>query len=147
MIIAGYAVGANEGYLYIRGEYALAQERIRKAIAQAKEMGFLGENIFGSDFSFKIHIHSGAGAYICGEETALIESIEGKRGEPRARPPYPTTNGLWDMPTLVNNVETLANIPAIIRHGAEWYSSIRNPIQPRNQGLYHSWKCQYYRFD
>ena len=130
MIIAAYAVGADEGYLYIRGEYGLAQERIRKAIAQAEEMGFLGEKIFGSDFSFKLHIHSGAGAYICGEETALIESIEGKRGEPRARPPYPTTNGLWDMPTLVNNVETLANIPAIIRHGAAWYNAIGTKGSP-----------------
>lgn len=130
MIIAGYAVGADEGYLYIRGEYALAQERMRKAIAQAEEYGFLGENIFGSNFSFKLHIHSGAGAYICGEETALIESIEGKRGEPRSRPPYPTTNGLWNMPTLVNNVETLANIPAIIRNGAKWYRSIGTPSSP-----------------
>jgi NADP-reducing hydrogenase subunit HndC len=130
MIIAAYAVGADEGYLYIRGEYGLAQERIRKAIAQAEEMGFLGEKIFGSDFSFKLHIHSGAGAYICGEETALIESIEGKRGEPRARPPYPTTNGLWDMPTLVNNVETLANIPAIIRHGGAWYNAIGTKGSP-----------------
>lgn len=130
MIIAGYAVGADEGYLYIRGEYALAQERMRKAIAQAEEYGFLGENIFGSKFSFKLHIHSGAGAYICGEETALIESIEGKRGEPRSRPPYPTTNGLWNMPTLVNNVETLANIPAIIRHGAKWYRAIGTPSSP-----------------
>jgi NADP-reducing hydrogenase subunit HndC len=130
MIIAGYAVGADEGYLYIRGEYGLAQERVRKAIAQAEELGFLGENIFGSNFSFKLHIHSGAGAYICGEETALIESIEGKRGEPRSRPPYPTTNGLWDMPTLVNNVETLANIPAILRHGAKWYRSFGTPASP-----------------
>lgn len=130
MMIAGYAVGANEGYLYIRGEYALAQERIRTAIQQAKEMGLLGKNIFGSDFSFDMHIHSGAGAYICGEETALIESIEGKRGEPRARPPYPTTNGLWNMPTLVNNVETLANIPAIIRHGSAWYRNLGTPSSP-----------------
>ena len=127
MTIAGYAVGADEGYIYIRGEYALAQERLRGAIEQAKEMGLLGKNIFGSDFSFEIHVHSGAGAYICGEETALLESIEGKRGEPRARPPYPTTNGLWGKPTLVNNVETLANIPAIIRHGAAWF---RNSARP-----------------
>ena len=111
MAIAAYAVGADEGYIYIRGEYALAQERLRKAIKQAEEMGFLGENIFGSGFNFDLHVHSGAGAYICGEETALIESIEGKRGEPRARPPYPTTHGLWGKPTLVNNVETLANVP------------------------------------
>lgn len=121
LAIAAYTVGANEGYLYIRGEYNIAQERVRKAIIQAREMGFLGEHIFGTDFNFELHVHSGAGAYICGEETALIESIEGKRGEPRARPPYPTTNGLWGKPTLVNNVETLANVPPIIRKGADWY--------------------------
>lgn len=130
MIIAGYAVGATEGYIYVRGEYTLAQSRLRNAIQQAKEFGFLGNNIFGSGFDFDIHIHSGAGAYICGEETALLESIEGKRGEPRIRPPYPTTSGLWGMPTLVNNVETLANVPAIIQHGAEWYRSIGTPSSP-----------------
>src|SRR5512136_194843 len=121
MAIAGYAIGANEGYIYIRGEYALAQSRLSRAITQARQMKILGQNIFGSGFDFDIHIHSGAGAYICGEETALIESIEGKRGEPRSRPPYPTTNGLWDKPTVVNNVETLANITAILRNGAAWY--------------------------
>lgn len=130
MTLAGYAVGADEGYIYIRGEYGLAQERIRTAIAQAHEMGFLGANIFGTEFSFDIHVHSGAGAYICGEETALIESIEGKRGEPRARPPYPTTNGLWNKPTLVNNVETLANIPSIVRNGAAWYRQFGTPSSP-----------------
>ena len=130
MIIAGYAVGATEGYIYVRGEYALAQTRLRNAIQQAKEFGFLGKNIFDSGFDFDIHIHSGAGAYICGEETALLESIEGKRGEPRIRPPYPTTSGLWGMPTLVNNVETLANVPAIIQNGAEWYRSIGTPSSP-----------------
>ncbi len=130
MTIAAYAIGADEGFIYVRGEYKLAQERLKAAIEQAKEMGFLGENIFGTDFSFNIHIHSGAGAYICGEETALIESIEGKRGEPRARPPYPTTNGLWGKPTLVNNVETLANVTAIIRNGAAWYKAIGTPSSP-----------------
>lgn len=130
MIIAGYAVGAREGYIYIRGEYALAQERLNQAIFQARQMGFLGENIFGKDFSFDIHVHGGAGAYICGEETALIESIEGKRGEPRARPPYPTTNGLWDKPSLVNNVETLANVPAILRNGAGWFRKFGTPSSP-----------------
>ncbi len=130
MAIAAYAVGASEGYIYVRGEYRLAQERLKTAIHQAREMGLLGENIFGSGFSFDIHVHSGAGAYICGEETALIESIEGKRGEPRPRPPYPTTNGLWGKPTLVNNVETLANIPAIVRHGAAWYKAIGTPSSP-----------------
>ena len=130
MTIAGYAVGATIGYIYVRGEYQLAQQRLKIAIQQAEEYGFLGDNIFDSGFSFHIHIHSGAGASISGEETALIESIEGKRGEPRARPPYPTTNGLWDKPTLVNNVETLANIPPIIRHGALWYKSIGTPSSP-----------------
>lgn len=130
MIIAGYAVGAKEGYIYIRGEYALAQERLKQAIFQARQMGFLGENLFGKDFSFDIHVHGGAGAYICGEETALIESIEGKRGEPRARPPYPTTNGLWDKPSLVNNVETLANVPAILRNGAGWFRKFGTPSSP-----------------
>jgi NADP-reducing hydrogenase subunit HndC len=121
LAIAAYAVGANEGYVYIRGEYGLARERLTKAIGQARRMGFLGKNIFGSGFDFDIHIHSGAGAYICGEETALIESIEGKRGEPRSRPPYPTTHGLWGKPTVVNNVETIANVPPIIKNGASWF--------------------------
>ena len=127
MIIAGYAVGADEGYIYIRGEYTLVQTRLMSAIKQAKEMGLLGGNIFNSGHKFDLHIHIGAGAYICGEETALIESIEGKRGEPRPRPPYPTTNGLWDKPTLVNNVETLANVAPIIRNGAEWFKSFGTP--------------------
>jgi NADP-reducing hydrogenase subunit HndC len=130
MTIAAYAVGADEGYIYIRGEYTIAQARLLNAILQAKEMGFLGQNIFDSGFNFELHVHGGAGAYICGEETALIESIEGKRGEPRPRPPYPTTNGLWDKPTLVNNVETLANVPAILRHGAEWFKSFGSPSSP-----------------
>lgn len=130
MAIAAYAVGADEGYIYVRGEYALAQERLRLAIEHAHEMGILGQAIFGSSFNFDLHIHSGAGAYICGEETALIESIEGKRGEPRSRPPYPTTNGLWNKPTLVNNVETLANVPAILHRGADWYRSFGTPNSP-----------------
>lgn len=130
MLIGAYAVGADEGFVYIRGEYNLAISRMKKAIQQAREYGLLGENIFGTDFSFDLHIHVGAGAYICGEETALIESIEGNRGEPRARPPYPTTAGLWQKPTLVNNVETLANIPAIIRNGPDWYKSIGTPSSP-----------------
>jgi NADP-reducing hydrogenase subunit HndC len=130
MAIAAYAVGASVGYVYIRGEYMLAQARLTRAIAQAREMGFLGPDIFGSGFSFDIHVHPGAGAYICGEETALIESIEGKRGEPRARPPYPTTHGLWGKPTLVNNVETLANLPPIVRNGAAWYKGFGTPSSP-----------------
>ncbi len=121
MTIAGYAVGAAEGYIYIRGEYKLGYRRLEKAIHLARERGLLGDQILGKDFRFDIHLHAGAGAYICGEETALIESIEGKRGQPRARPPYPPTYGLWGKPTLVNNVETLANIPHIVRNGGEWY--------------------------
>lgn len=130
MSLAAYAVGASEGYIYIRGEYGLAQERLKNAIKQAREMGFLGKNIFNSGFNFDIHIHAGAGAYICGEETALIESIEGKRGEPRARPPYPPTHGLWGKPTLVNNVETLANVAPIIRNGAAWSRGFGTPSSP-----------------
>lgn len=130
MAIAGYAVGADEGYIYVRGEFLLAQERLRRAIEQAREMGFLGKNIFGTDFSFDIHIHTGAGAYICGEETALIESIEGKRGQPRSRPPFPTTYGLWGKPTVVNNVETLANVPPIVLNGADWYRRFGTPSSP-----------------
>jgi NADP-reducing hydrogenase subunit HndC len=130
MSIAAYAIGADEGYIYVRGEYDLAQSRLKTAIQQAKEYGILGENIFGSGHSFELHVHAGAGAYVCGEETALLESIEGKRGEPRPRPPYPTTDGLWGKPTLINNVETLANIPAIIRHGADWFKSFGTPSSP-----------------
>jgi NADP-reducing hydrogenase subunit HndC len=127
MTIAGYAVGAHEGFIYIRGEYRHAYQLLERAINQAEERGLLGENIFGADFNFHIHLHAGAGAYICGEETALIESIEGKRGQPRSRPPYPPTFGLWGKPTLVNNVETLANIPAILRNGADWYHRFGSP--------------------
>ncbi len=130
MALAAYAIGADEGFIYIRGEYGVAFQRLQKAIQQAEEFGFLGHNIFGTDFNFHLHIHAGAGAYVCGEETALIESLEGKRGEPRTRPPYPTTNGLWNKPTLVNNVETLANIPAILRNGPEWYKAIGTPSSP-----------------
>lgn len=130
LALAAYAVGADEGYIYIRGEYTLAQERLKLAILQAKEMGFLGQNIFGTAFNFDLHIHSGAGAYICGEETALLESIEGKRGQPRTRPPFPTTHGLFGKPTLVNNVETLANVPPILLNGATWYRSFGTPSSP-----------------
>ncbi len=130
MLIAAYAVGADEGYIYIRGEYQLALERVQKAIQQAREYGVLGKNIFGSGFDFDIHIHAGAGAYICGEETALLESIEGGRGEPRVKPPYPTTHGLWGKPTLINNVETFANIPPIILNGSDWFRSYGTPSSP-----------------
>jgi NADP-reducing hydrogenase subunit HndC len=130
MVISAYAVGAHEGFIYIRGEYPTAYHRLENAIEQAYEYGLLGKNIFDKGFDFDLHIHAGAGAYICGEETALIESIEGKRGEPRARPPYPPTFGLWGKPTLVNNVETLANIPPIILNGAEWYRTIGTSSSP-----------------
>ncbi|MDD5138355.1 MAG: NADH-quinone oxidoreductase subunit NuoF [Candidatus Omnitrophota bacterium] len=124
MIIGAYAVGATKGFIYIRAEYPLAIRRLEKAIADARREGFLGENILGSDFSFDIEIRLGAGAFVCGEETALIHSIEGHRGMPRPRPPYPSVQGLFDKPTLINNVETWANIPVIILDGAEWFSSI-----------------------
>lgn len=124
MMLAGYATGADYGYIYIRGEYALSIKRLEKAIADAREYGLLGKNILNSQFSFDLEVYKGAGAYVCGEETALIESIEGKRGEPRKKPPYPPTSGLWGKPTVVNNVETLANIPSIIRNGGFWYKGI-----------------------
>ncbi|MDP3058484.1 MAG: SLBB domain-containing protein, partial [bacterium] len=124
MAIAGYAVGANQGYVYVRAEYPLAVKRLQLAINQAREYGFLGKNIFGSDFGFDLQIRVGAGAFVCGEETALLTSIEGKRGEPRPRPPFPAVKGLWGKPTVLNNVETFANICPIIIHGADWYSRI-----------------------
>ena len=124
MTIAGYAIGANKGYIYVRAEYPIAVQRLKIAIDQARDYGLLGENIFDTDFSFDIEIRLGAGAFVCGEETALLESIEGKRGQPRVKPPYPAQSGLWGKPTLINNVETYANIAQIILNGAEWYSSI-----------------------
>ena len=124
MMIAGYAIGANKGYIYVRAEYPIAVGRFQKAIDQAKQYGILGKNIFGTDFEFDLEIRLGAGAFVCGEETALLESIEGKRGQPRVKPPYPAESGLWGKPTLINNVETYANITRIILNGAEWYSSI-----------------------
>jgi len=119
--IAAYAIGAQEAYIYVRGEYPLAAERLEGAIQQAQEAGLLGEGVLGSNFSLEVKVHQGAGAYICGEETALIESLEGKRGVPRLRPPYPPSYGLWGKPTVVNNVETLASLPDIVRKGADWY--------------------------
>jgi len=121
MIITGFAVGARKGYIYIRGEYELSIERTQRAIDDAMAQGLLGDRILGSDISFHLEIKKGAGAYVCGEETALIESLEGDRGNPRVKPPYPASKGLWQKPTLVNNVETLANVPHIISNGAEWY--------------------------
>jgi len=124
MMIAGFAAGANKGLFYIRAEYPLAIKRIQRAIDQAYEYGFLGENIFGKGFNFNVEIRLGAGAFVCGEETALIASIEGRRGYPRPRPPYPSVKGLWDKPTMINNVETLANVPIIMLKGGAWYASI-----------------------
>ena len=124
MMIAGYAIGANKGYIYVRAEYPIAVQRFQKAIDQAKEYGILGKNIWGTDFSFDLEVRLGAGAFVCGEETALLESIEGRRGQPRLKPPFPANSGLWGKPTLINNVETYANITKIILNGADWYSSI-----------------------
>ena len=124
MMIAGYAVGANKGYIYVRAEYPIAVHRFDIAIKQAKEYGILGKNIFGTDFEFDLEIRLGAGAFVCGEETALLESIEGRRGQPRLKPPFPANSGLWGKPTLINNVETYANITKIILNGAAWYNTI-----------------------
>lgn len=127
MMICGYAVGATKGYVYIRGEYQLSIDRTQKAIDQAKEYNLLGDNILETDFCFDLEIKKGAGAYVCGEETALIDSLEGKRGNPRVKPPYPVTHGLWMKPTCVNNVETLANVPEIIFNGGDWYKKFGTP--------------------
>ncbi len=124
MAIAGYAIGSDQGYIYVRAEYPIAVHRLEIAIAQAREYGLLGKNIFGTDFSFDIEIRLGAGAFVCGEETALMTSIEGHRGEPRPRPPFPAVKGLFQQPTILNNVETLANIPKIILKGADWFASM-----------------------
>ena len=124
MIIAAYAVGASQGYIYVRGEYPLAIRRLQLAIQQAKKLGLLGSQICESPFDFKVDIRIGAGAFVCGEETALMASIEGQRGTPRPRPPYPAEHGLWGCPTLINNVETFANVPAIMRRGADWFATI-----------------------
>jgi bidirectional [NiFe] hydrogenase diaphorase subunit len=124
MAIAAYAVGADQGFVYVRAEYPLAIKRLRQAINQAERLGLLGNRIFGTTFSFHVDVRLGAGAFVCGEETALIASIEGRRGTPRPRPPYPAEYGLWGYPTLINNVETLANIPTILRNGGDWYAQI-----------------------
>jgi len=124
MMIAGYAIGADEGYIYCRAEYPLAIQRLKTAIAQAEESGILGDNILGSGFNFHVKIKAGAGAFVCGEETALLTSIEGNRGMPRVRPPFPAQKGLWGKPTNINNVETYANVPLIIRHGGAWYAAM-----------------------
>ncbi len=130
MLIAGYAIGSKKGYFYIRGEYLTSYKHVKEAVDEARKAGFLGENILGSGFSFDIEIRRGAGAYVCGEETALFESIEGKRGFPRIKPPFPTTHGLFGKPTVINNVETLANIPIIFSMGVEEYKSIGTEKSP-----------------
>src|SRR5205823_6303021 len=124
MAIAGYAIGATQGFVYVRAEYPLAVERLRKAINQAKKLGVLGTAVFETPFDFRIDVRIGAGAFVCGEETALMASIMGQRGTPTPRPPYPAERGLWGMPTLLNNVETFANVPGIIRRGADWFAGI-----------------------
>jgi len=124
MMIAGYAVGATRGYVYVRGEYSLSIERMSRAISAARDAGLLGDDILGSGFRFDIEVKRGAGAYVCGEETSLIESMEGKRGYPRLKPPYPGSVGFWSKPTVVNNVETLANVPPILLHGADWFRAV-----------------------
>lgn len=124
MTIAAYAIGANQGYIYCRAEYPIAVETLNVAIEQARSMGLLGDNIFGSDFSFDLEVRMGAGAFVCGEETALMASIEGRRGEPRPRPPFPAVRGLWESPSNINNVETYANVPQIILNGPKWFASM-----------------------
>ena len=124
MAIAGYAIGADVGFVYVRAEYPIAVKRLTIAIAQAREYGLLGKNIFGTGFNFDVHIRLGSGAFVCGEETALLTSIEGNRGEPRPRPPFPAVKGLFGQPTIINNVETLANVAQIINNGAEWFASM-----------------------
>lgn len=124
MIIAAYAIGANEGYIYVRAEYPLAIRRLQIAIEQAKAYGFIGNDLFGSGFDFDLKIKKGAGAFVCGEETALMASIEGKRGMPRPKPPFPSVSGLWGRPTNINNVETFGNVSYIIKHGAEAYRAV-----------------------
>ena len=130
MMIAALAVGAQEGYIYVRAEYPLAIHRLKTAIAQAEELGLLGDNILGTDFSFRLHINRGAGAFVCGEGSALTASIEGKRGMPRVKPPRTVEKGLWEKPTVLNNVETYANVPMIISRGAQWYRSIGTSSSP-----------------
>lgn len=124
MAIAAYAVGADQGFIYVRAEYPLAISRLQNAIKQAKKLGLLGSGVFESPFNFNIDLRIGAGAFVCGEETALMASVEGRRGTPRPRPPFPAESGLWECPTLINNVETFANVAAIVRKGADWFAGI-----------------------
>ncbi len=130
MLIAGYAIGASQGYIYVRAEYPLAVERLRQALSDAEAWGLLGDNILGTGFSFALHVKEGAGAFVCGEESALIASIEGERGMPRPKPPFPAVAGLWNKPTIINNVETLANVPDILRRGVDWFKNSGTPSSP-----------------
>ena len=130
--ISCYAIGSQTGYIYIRGEFRLGAKILERAIQEAQQAGYLGTNVLGSGVTINVYVHAGAGAYICGEETALLESLEGKRGKPRAKPPFPATHGLYQKPTVVNNVETLANLPHIINRGPEWFASIGSP--PKSTG-------------
>ncbi len=130
MLIAGYGIGATQGYIYVRAEYPLAVQRLRKALADAEAYGLLGENILGSGFTFRLKVKEGAGAFVCGEESALIASIEGERGMPRPKPPFPAVSGLWGKPTIINNVETLANVPDILRRGVAWFRDLGTPSSP-----------------
>jgi len=132
MILAAYAIGVRTSYIYIRGEFALGAKILERALAEAYQAGYLGKDILGSTFTLDLYVHRGAGAYICGEETALLESLEGKRGLPRIKPPFPATHGLFQKPTVVNNVETLSNIPHIVNRGPEWFAAIGNP--PKSSG-------------
>lgn len=136
IMIAGYAIGANQGYIYVRAEYPIAVDRLKVAIMQAKEYGILGKNIFGTNFNFDIDVRLGAGAFVCGEETALLESIEGKRGHPRLKPPYPANSGLWGKPTLINNVETYANVTRIILNGANGIQALEQKLQKERKYLH-----------
>jgi NADH-quinone oxidoreductase subunit F len=132
ILIAAYAIGVETSYIYIRGEFVLGAKILERALAEAREAGYVGQNILGSGVTSNVWVHRGAGAYICGEETALLESLEGKRGLPRVKPPFPATHGLYNKPTVVNNVETLANLPHIVNRGAEWFASIGSP--PKSTG-------------
>ena len=130
MVVSAYAIGASKGYIFLRGEYVLAAERLNAAIGQALKANYLGNNILGTNFNFSLHVHTGAGRYICGEETALINSLEGRRANPRTKPPFPQIAGAWGKPTIVNNVETLFNIPAIVLRGADWFKGLSQGKSP-----------------
>ena len=147
MMIAAYAVKAADGYIYVRAEYPMSVARLRHAIAQLEERGLLGDNILGTDFSFRLHINRGAGAFVCGEGSALTASIEGKRGMPRVKPPRTVEKGLWEKPTVLNNVETYANVPKIILQGADWYRTIGTEGSPGTEDLLTDRCHRKYRFD